>query len=128
MKYPDNKALISAYITSVGEKQFKELDNILAEDMQFKGPFMAFDSAAAYTGALQRLGPILLRNEIREIICDGTDNCVLYDLVAVNDGGIVPCLEWITITNEKVSGVKLLFDKALFTAVRKAALMQPENE
>ena len=95
---------------------------MMSESLQFAGPFMSFDAKAPYIDALNRLGPILQRNEIREIICNGADNCVLYNLVAVNNAGSVPCLEWITIAEGKITEIKLLFDKEIFIRARAAAL------
>ncbi len=109
----NHTTLVSEYINAVGDGRLDQLGTYLAPDMTFQGPGLpSHDGLNAYIGALQRLAPIIARNEIKRIFVDGDEACVVYDFVTDTNVGAVASFEWLTIKDGKIASVYLLFDKA----------------
>jgi len=107
----NNRALVSGYITAVGQKQFNRLSEYLADDLEFSGPKSSLHSGPQYIKVLEKLGTILLHNDIKRIFVEGNEACVIYDFVTDTEVGIVPSVEWLKISQGKISSIHLIFDR-----------------
>jgi hypothetical protein len=106
----DPRTVALAYLEAVGQKQFDRVAALLHPDLEFKLGNNA-SGKDEYIAALRRLGPILLRNEIRQTVADGNEICVLYDFLTDTAVGPVPTVEWLTIEGQQVRSVRLMFER-----------------
>jgi ketosteroid isomerase-like protein len=109
-------AIIRRYIELVGAHDTAALSDLFDDD------FVATMAVGTFTksewiAALERLMPVLVRNDIREVF-DGDDPsrtsataAVFYDFVTDTDAGAVPCAEWITTRGGKITTTELIFEK-----------------
>jgi hypothetical protein len=114
---PDAGRLSLAYLEAVGEKHFDELPRLLDPELEFTGPAQALKGAASYVSALQRLGPVLVRNEVRKTFVDGNDICVIYDFVTNTSAGAIPTVEWLTVRDGLIQSIRLYYDRKPWAVV-----------
>ncbi len=73
--------------------------------------------ADAYLTALRRLGPILRRNDVKQVVVDGSNVCVIYDFVTDTAVGAVPSVEWLVVEAGRIRSVRLIFHTERWPAV-----------
>ena len=116
----DTGTVATRYIESVGAHDLDTLDELFADSLVATTVSAAFDKAE-WIVALGRLLPVLVRNEIRQVVVDGTTACVVYDFVTDTEAGAVPCAEWITVDADgRITGINLLFEKTNWGQVAAA--------
>ncbi len=117
----DQKTLVSEYIRAVGEGRLDDVAQYLREDVTFEGPGLTSSRGAdAYLAALRRLEPIITRNDVKSILIDGDEACVMYDFVTDTPVGPVASVEWLRLEGGRIASVYLLFDKANWPTVLQA--------
>ena len=108
------------YIELVGRHDLGALDDLIADSVVATTTSATFDKAG-WIAALRRLLPVLVRNEIRQVVVDGTSACVVYDFVTDTDAGAIPCAEWVTVDADgRMTAINLLFEKTNWAAVAAA--------
>jgi SnoaL-like domain len=116
----DAGAVGTRYIELVGSHDLSPLEDLIADSVvatTVSGPF----DKAEWIAALARLLPALVRNDIRQVVVDGSSACVVYDFVTDTEAGAVPCAEWITIDSDgRITGINLLFEKTNWARVAAA--------
>jgi SnoaL-like protein len=105
----DLATITEEYITAVGERRFDRVAELLHPDADFELPGKAIRGASAYVASLQRIAPIILRNDIKKVIAGGDDVCVVYDFVTNTSVGAVPSVEWLTFEGGRIRTVRLIF-------------------
>jgi hypothetical protein len=116
----DAGAIARRYIELVGAHELAPLDEMISDSVVATTGSGTFGKAE-WIGALQRLLPTLVRNDIREVVVDGSTACVVYDFVTSTDAGNVRCAEWISIDEDRrMIAINLLFDKTNWAAVAAA--------
>jgi hypothetical protein len=108
------KTVALAYIEACGRKDWDAVTAVLDEQVQFVGPGNAVTGAAPYLAVLQRIAPVWVRSDVKKVLTDGPDVCVLYDFVTDTPAGAVPIVEWLTVERGKIKSIKLLFDRIAF--------------
>jgi len=113
----DLKALAIRYIESVGQNRLDVVADMLHPGLQFDGNFgpVAAQGPQGWLGALRRLSPILQKNEVRKVVVQGSEVCILYDFVTPICP--VPSVEWLTFDADKISSIYLLFDRSRWPEV-----------
>jgi hypothetical protein len=108
----DAGAVITRYIELVGAHDLAPLGDLFADDLVATSGGRTF-TKTEWIAALDRLLPVLVRNDIRQVFVDGRSACVIYDFVTDTEAGAVPCVEWIT-TDEagRMTAIELIFEKA----------------
>lgn len=116
----DPKDLAARYIEAVGQKRFDTVSSLLHPELRFDGNFAPVPSQGpeAWIGALKRLSPVLVRNEIRGIVVEGKLACVRYDFVTTVCP--VPSAEWLEVESGRIRSIYLLFDKTRWPEVLQA--------
>jgi len=107
----DLRALAVEYIEAVGHKKFDRVAELLHPDVEFLTSGPAIRGVPAYVGALRRLAPIIVRNDVRTTIVDGNDVAIVYDFVTDTPAGAVPTIEWITTEAGRIRTSRLIFHK-----------------
>ncbi len=112
-------AVARQYIDAVGRHDLETVGGLLADDLSaiFAGQTLGRD---AWLGALKRLLPALVRNDIREVFADGDRACVVYDFVTDTAAGAVPCVELVTVEGDAITRIELIFDRVAFAPVNEA--------
>jgi len=112
----DPRALAVAYIESVGQKQFDRVAAMLHPDVEFLTTGQTIRGEQAFVGALRRLAPIIVRNDVRATIVDGNQVAVFYDFVTDTPAQAVPTIEWLTVDAGRIRSSRLIFDKTNWPA------------
>lgn len=110
-KQNDPRALAVAYIEAVGRKDFDRVAELLHPDADFVTSGPRIQGIPAFVGALGRLAPILVRNEIHTTVVDGNDVAIVYDFVTDTPAGAVPTIEWLTTEGGRIRTSRLIFHK-----------------
>src|SRR6185369_11833100 len=110
----DSKAVALAYIEGCSRKEFDRVAELLAPDIRFEGPGNAVTGAAPYLAVLRRIGAVWVRSDVKKVFVDGSDVCVIYDLVTDTAAGAVPIVEWLRVDDRRIASVRLFFDRVAF--------------
>ena len=118
---PDSsvEGIARSYIQAVGSHDMDALENLLGEDLVATFAGTTLDKAG-WTTALQRLLPVLVRNEIREVFTAQDRACVVYDFITDTAAGAVRCIELLTINADKIREIELVLDRVAFAPVNEA--------
>src|SRR5260221_1996762 len=104
--------LVTRYVQAVSDKRFDELPAMLHPDADFGGPGLKpLHGAQAYISGFERLAPILLRNDIKHVVVDGDQACVIYDFVTDTPAGPVASVEWLKFEDGRIRSAELIFDR-----------------
>src|SRR4029453_18811647 len=78
----DVREIVTEYVRAVGDRRFDRFEELLHPEVEFGGGTVAgLQGASVVAEGYRRLGPIILRNDIRELVVDGDRAAVLYDFV-----------------------------------------------
>ncbi len=107
-----------AYIDAVGNGRWDDVAAALQPGATFEiAGGGRHEGAAAFLAAFDALKPIIERNDVRSVISEGDQVCVLYDFVTRTPVGPVVSAEWITVEDGKIASSFLLFDKGRWPEV-----------
>jgi hypothetical protein len=114
------KALAIRYIEAVGQKKLDEAASFLHPRLEFDGNFspVPLRGPEGWIAALRRLSPVLERNEVRKVLVEGNEACILYDFVT--SVCHVPSAEWLVVDGDKIRSIYLLFDRSRWPEVLQA--------
>lgn len=105
------RRLVSEYVSAAGEKRFDRLAELVHPDATFDGTVkVQTRGVEAFVQGFRNLGPIVARNEIRELIVEGSRAFVLYDFVTDTPVGPVLCGELLTVEDGLIRSSTLIFD------------------
>lgn len=110
----DPKTIALSYIEACGRKDLAKVAQLLAPDVAFTGPGRSLRGAEPYLAVLQRLGPVWLRSDVKQVFSAGNHVCVIYDLVTDTEAGPVPVVEWLQVGDTHIHAVNLFFDRVAF--------------
>ena len=103
--------LVADYIQSVGDGRLDHVAALLHPELDFGGTTaVELHGAGAYLAALERLSPIIERNDIRQIVVDGDRAVVVYDFVTDTEVGAVLTAESLVVEDGRIRSITLLFD------------------
>jgi hypothetical protein len=105
------KTLALDYLDAVGKKELSRLDRLLAPDLAFRGPASTRTTARDFVAALERIGAIHVRTDIKRVFVDGDDVCVIYDFVTDTPAGAVPTVEWLRVEDGRIRAIDLYYDR-----------------
>lgn len=105
------RALVEEYVTAAGDKRFDRVAELVHSEASFDGTVKSpAQGAEAFVQGFRNLGPIIERNEIRELIVEGDRAFVLYDFVTDTSVGAVLCGELVTVEDDLIRSSTLIFD------------------
>jgi hypothetical protein len=107
----DRKTLTVEYLNAVGKHQYDKVEALLAPDLLFRGPTITRTSAKAFLGALERLGAIHVRNDVKRVFVDGDEVCVIYDFVTDTPAGALTTIEWLRFEGDRIRSIDLYYDQ-----------------
>ena len=83
---------------------------LLDEGIRFVGPLGQTVGADEYVAGVSGLARIVSGADQHEVIVDGDDVCIIYDLVTETEAGAIPCAGWYQVRDGKVAWVRVYFD------------------
>lgn len=105
------RELVMEYVTAAGDKRFNRIAELVHPDATFDGTVKASARGAeAFVQGFRNLGPIIERNEVRQLIVEGDRAFVLYDFVTDTEVGAVLCGELVTVEDGLIRSSTLIFD------------------
>lgn len=119
-------ALVTSYITAVGEHRLEALPAMLAPDAEFTFGDTTLRGAEAFVGGFKRLVPLIVRNDIRKVFVDGDEACVIYDFVTDTPAGAVLSVEHIRVRDGRIASSLLVFERLHWPEVM-ASLKERES-
>jgi SnoaL-like domain len=103
--------LVMEYVSAAGERRFDRLAELVHPDATFGGTVKAETRGAeAFLQGFRNLGPIIARNDVRELVVEGNRVAVLYDFVTDTAVGPVLSAEFLTVEDGLIRSSVLLFD------------------
>jgi hypothetical protein len=112
---PTTRAI--AYLEAVGESRLDVVADMLHEDITFEMPGKTIVGAESYLAALKKLGPIVVRNDIKNVVTEGDRVCIWYDFITDTAVGAVPSVELVTFEGARIRKAQLVFHSAPWPAV-----------
>jgi SnoaL-like protein len=116
----DKKTLALAYLDAVARQKFSTLEELLADDLHFRGPASNRTSAKDFISALKRLAAIHVRNDIKRVFVDGDEVCVIYDFVTDTAAGALSTVEWLRFQGTRIASIVLYYDQLPWQTVMAA--------
>lgn len=105
------REMVMEYVSAVGEKRFDRLAQLVHPQATFGGTLQAeLRGAEVFVQGFRNLAPIIMRNEVRELIVEGDRAAVLYDFVTDTAAGAVLSAEFLTFEEGLIRSSTLLFD------------------
>ena len=112
------RELVSEYVGAAGDKRFDRLAELVHPEATFDGTVkVQTKGAEAFVQGFRNLEPIILRNQVREVIVEGDRAFVLYDFVTDTPVGPVLCGELLTVEGGLIRSSTLIFDWRRWPAV-----------
>jgi SnoaL-like domain len=107
----DVRELVSEYVQAAGERRFDRFEELLHPDVEFGGTTVVeLRGAPAVAEGYRRLGPVIVRNNIKQLIVEGDRAFVLYDFVTDTAAGPVLTGELLRVEDGLIRSITLLFD------------------
>jgi SnoaL-like domain len=128
------RELVREYVAAAGDKRFDRLAELVHPDATLDGTVKAqAEGAEAFVQGFRNLGPIIQRNDVRDLVVEGDRAFVLYDFVTDTPVGPVLCGELLTIEDGLIRSSTLIFDWRRWPEVlqelqaRMTAAVQPQT-
>jgi SnoaL-like domain len=110
--------VVTNYQKALGDGNFDAARDLLADDLQFKGPFEELHSAEDYLKAIRQLWGIVASIDLKHTSSSGDEVVVLHDMVTNTPAGTQLVCEWYGVENGKIAWIRALFDSAPFAFLR----------
>jgi hypothetical protein len=88
---------------------FETTRTLLSDDMTFDGPSGHTEGADAYVNSAARMEANVRVVDLKKLVVDGDDVCIMYDLVS-DAAGVVPTVSWYHFRDDKIDAVRAYFD------------------
>ena len=92
--------------------EFDKLRNILADDLQFRGPLYNFDTAEDYINAMKAAPPEDFEYEMVKSFGKRSSACLIYKFT--KPGVETVMTQVFEVENQKIQKIILIFDTAVF--------------
>ena len=99
----------ATYFDAWQARDFARLRSVLADDVDFVGPFGHVQGGDECLRGLQGLSKIMTDIQVEKVFTDGPDVLTWYDMVTtVADP--VPVANWMKVTDGKITQIRVAFD------------------
>ena len=109
--------VVQGFMRAMGKGDFVAARKYLDDNLSFRGPIETFQSADAYLESLKKLHPIIERVEMQKMFVDGSDVCLLYDMVTKTSAGTAFIAEWHHVKGATIAAIRVVFDARPFAAM-----------
>lgn len=111
------KELADTYFDAWQARDFGRLRAVLADDVEFAGPFASIRGADECVHGLAGLARITTGIEIQKVFVDGNDTLTWYDL-STSVAETVPVANWIHAEDDRITRIRVAFDARGLAAPR----------
>ncbi|MFZ2632492.1 MAG: nuclear transport factor 2 family protein [Desulfosalsimonadaceae bacterium] len=108
----DTQKLIETYHNAWTTGDFVAARRCLSDDLDFRGSIDTFHKADDFIGALKGFQGMLKGVKILKSFFDPDGAALLYDCDTVTPAGVIRTAEFFSITNGKISEIRLVFDSS----------------
>ena len=109
--------IVTDYQQAMSKGDFVAARKLLHDDLSFQGPIETFNRPEPYLESLKKLHHIIQRIDMKRVFADGSDVCVLYDMVTNTPAGTAFIAEWYQVRGEKIAAIRVVFDARPFAAM-----------
>ena len=109
MTHDDGAARAATYFEAWQARDFARLRSVLADDVDFAGPFGQVTGGDECLRSLEGLAQIMTGIEIRKVFTDGPDVLTWYDM-ATTVAEPVPVANWMQVSDGKITRIRVAFD------------------
>ena len=102
----DPKEVVASYIEALDKWRYEEALGFLHDDVRIRGP--AGETYGKPTGFIEMLRRYRGKYDVKKVFVDGTDVCVLYDLII--GGSVVYMSSWYQVRDGKIASIHTVFD------------------
>jgi ketosteroid isomerase-like protein len=113
----DAAEVVGRFQQAFGKGDVRSARSLLADDLQFKGPFDEFDNADDYMQSVAKLGQIVTGTDVKKVFVDDDDVVTIYDLHTNTPAGTSSIAEWATVRSGKIAEIRVFFDARPFAAM-----------
>ncbi len=107
----ETRDLVMEYNRAFGEGNLDRVADLLHPGLVFGGATaQQVVGSHKYVAALRRLAPVVVRNEVKDIVVEGERAAILYDFVTDSGAGAVLSAEFLTVEAGLIRTITLLFD------------------
>jgi ketosteroid isomerase-like protein len=110
MDTPDPRTVATDCLAAWTTGDLDRTRALLDADVTFTGPLASTEGVDAYMTGIDRMSSIVTRADQHEVIVDGDDVCIAYDLVTNDPPATIPTVGWYRVRNGKVVSVRAFFD------------------
>jgi ketosteroid isomerase-like protein len=89
---------------------FAKTRSLLADDVTFVGPLAATEGVDEYMRGIEGMAKIVEGVEVVQVIADGDDACIIYDLITSTPPATLPTAGWYHVRDGKITSVRAYFD------------------
>jgi len=101
--------------------------SLLTEDVTFTGPLGYSKGADAYVRGVAKMAETVTGVDLKKLIVEGDDVCIMYDLVSTQ-AGTLPTVGWYHFSaDEKIDSVRSYFDPRPLTEQHAASAHEAHN-
>jgi ketosteroid isomerase-like protein len=107
----DPKTVATECLTAWTTGDLDRTRALLHDDVTFTGPMASTEGVDDSMTGIDKMSAIVTRADQNEVIADGDDVCIVYDLVTNDDPpATIPTIGWYRLRDGKVSAVRAFFD------------------
>lgn len=111
------KEIVERFHLAFGKGNYTAARELLHDNLTFQGPLDTFNKADDYIEAIKQLGAIVQRIDVKKVFVDGSDVCVLYDMVTNTPAGTAFIAEWFQVKDDKIAALRVVFDARPFASL-----------
>jgi hypothetical protein len=105
----DATAAAAIYFEAWQARDFTRLRSVLADEVDFAGPFGQVTGAQGCQRGLEGMSQIMTGIEIRKVFAAGSDVLTWFDL-ATSVADPVPVANWMHVEDGKITRIRVAFD------------------
>ena len=105
-----NAAVAARCLDAWTSGDFDTTRSLLADDVTFVGPLGHTEGADAYVEGVRGMAKMVKGVDRRQVIADGDNVCIIYDLVTDTPAGAIATAGWYGLRDGKIVSVRAYFD------------------
>jgi ketosteroid isomerase-like protein len=110
----DARSVATTLLRAWTSGDFATTRSLIHDDVTFVGPLGVTEGADDYMRGLQGFARMVKGAEQRQVIAEGDDVCIIYDLITDTPAGAIPTAGWYRVRDGRVSSLRVFFDARPF--------------
>jgi ketosteroid isomerase-like protein len=110
MPEPDARTVATECLQAWTTGDLDRTRALLHPDVTFVGPLASTQGVDDYMTGIDRMTAIVSRAEQTQVVAEGDDVCIAYDLITNDPPATIPTVGWYRVQDGKVVSVRAYFD------------------